>query len=425
MKKVVIVGSGPTGLAAALKLLGSGLKLSVTLVEKEPFSTGGLRNDCKMNFTWPIGFPDGYWTREQAEHYLAQAERDLEPRIMDQSNLEIYTKRAERLGVELLHIRQTHLGTDGGLELIKKIHERLLAMGAELALGEEVLRIDTDRKVAVTDKREIPWDLLVIAPGRKGFQFLQNCLVDMGIPYVDNVVDIGCRVETRIENYPVVHDYYDPKFLLPGRVRTFCTNSGAAHVVKEKYTDSDGRVWYSVNGHAWSGKRASNGLVNFAMLRTVNLTEPLASGHKFAEMLGVQAALLGNGQPIMQRVGDFRLGRRSRSEGFTGDLYDFEPTLKDASPGDVSLAMPAKILHAIWKGMKLLDTIVPGVLHPGTILYYPEIKMYANRPEFRDDWFQVRNGIYMAGDGAGTSRGITAAWASGLRVAEGILRDTL
>jgi hypothetical protein len=84
--------------------------------------------------------------------------------------------------------------------------------------------------------------------------------------------------------------------------------------------------------------------------------------------------------------------------------------------------MPAKILRAIWKSMKLLDTIIPGVMHPSTIMYYPEIKLYANKPEFKNDYFMVKDHIYFAGDGAGTSRGITVAWASGIRAAEGILR---
>jgi uncharacterized FAD-dependent dehydrogenase len=82
--------------------------------------------------------------------------------------------------------------------------------------------------------------------------------------------------------------------------------------------------------------------------------------------------------------------------------------------------MPAKILRSIWKSMKLLDTIVPGVLHPSTVMYWPEIKLYANRPRFIDDSFQAAPGIWLIGDGAGTSRGITAAWASGIRAARGI-----
>ena len=122
----------------------------------------------------------------------------------------------------------------------------------------------------------------------------------------------------------------------------------------------------------------------------------------------------------MQRVGDFRMGKRSKVDSFTGDLYDFEPTLKSCIPGDIGLATPAKILRVIWAAMKLLDTIVPGVLHPSTIIYYPEIKLYANKPAFVDNYFRVAGNVYMVGDGAGTSRGITAAWASGIRAAEGI-----
>ena len=138
-------------------------------------------------------------------------------------------------------------------------------------------------------------------------------------------------------------------------------------------------------------------------------------------MLGLQAILMGGGEPIMQRVGDFRLGKRSTKETFNEDLYNFEPSLPSCTPGDISLSMPARIMRSIWRSMKLLDTIVPGILHPSTIMYYPEIKLYANKPQFIDPYFQVKTGIYMIGDGAGTSRGITAAWTSGIRAAKGIL----
>jgi uncharacterized FAD-dependent dehydrogenase len=244
---------------------------------------------------------------------------------------------------------------------------------------------------------------------------------ETGIAYRDNVVDIGIRVETKAERYPIVRDYYDPKFMFAKKTRTFCTNSRSAHVVQEKYGSPETGIWYSVNGHAWSSSRPENGLANFAMLKTVTLTAPLASGQAYARMLGLQAALLGGGRPIMQRVGDFRLGKRSFAESFSGDLYDFEPTLPSCTPGDIALAAPGKILDAIWKAMKQLDSIVPGVLHPSTIMYYPEIKLYANRPAFVDRHLRAADHLYLVGDGAGTSRGITAAWASGLRAADGIL----
>ena len=251
---------------------------------------------------------------------------------------------------------------------------------------------------------------------------LQNPASYSAIDSLSFILDVGIRVETRIERYPIVKDYYDPKFYFPEKVRTFCTNSGNAHVVKEKYVTERGDVWYSVNGHAYAPDAAkNNGLVNFAILKTVRFTEPLASGQEFAEHLGVMAALMGGGRPLMQRVGDFRMGKRSKVATFNGDLYDFEPSLRDCCPSDISLAMPSKILRYIWSGMKKLDTIIPGILHPSTIMYYPEIKLYANKPEYKDQHFQVAPGVFFAGDGAGTSRGITGAWASGIRASEGMM----
>lgn len=425
----VIIGSGPAGLGAAFELLSRRPGSGVLMIEKSEVSTGGLRNDCKMNFSWPIGFPGDVWEQERAESYLGRVISFLEPDILKKHNLEIYNQRAARLGVELIDIRQTHLGTDGGLELIKSLMARFTSMGGEWATAEEMTGFNAPPDGASiciqTTHREICCKNLVLAPGRGGFRFLQTLMDDLGIPYIDHIVDVGVRVELREERYPIVRDYYDPKFLFPRRVRTFCTNSRCAYVVRERYESSNGQPYFSVNGHAWSEKREPNGLANFAMLKTVRLTEPLASGQDYAEMLGLQAMLLGGGKPLMQRIGDFRLGKRSTADSFNRDLYDFEPTLKGCTPGDVSLSMPAKILREIWKSMKSLDTIIPGVLHPSTIIYYPEIKLYANKPTFRDNYFQVLDNIYMIGDGAGTSRGITAAWASGIRAADGILATAL
>ena len=421
---VVVVGTGPAGLGVAFELLGQKPSLRIVLLDKLQVSSGGLRNDCKMNFTWPIGFPLECWDETRGNFYLQRVEDFLQPTIMKKNNIEIYAKRAEKIGVKLLDVRQAHLGTDGGLALIKNLTARLREMGAEISLGEEMLSVEQASKTVVTDKRTLHYDSLVVAPGRGGFAFLQRLMKDLNVEYHDNIVDIGIRIETREEHYPIVHDYYDPKFLFPKKTRTFCTNSRSAHVVQERYGDKKTGYWYSVNGHSWSERHPPNGLVNFAILKTVTLTQPLASGHEYAQMLGRMAALLGGGRPIMQRIGDFRLGKRSFADSFTGDLYDFHPTLPSCTTGDIGLCMPAKTMRAIWNALKLLDTIVPGVMHPSTIMYYPEIKLYANRPAFIDEFFQVLPGIYFAGDGAGTSRGITAAWASGLRVADGILKSS-
>ncbi|CEM62994.1 pyridine nucleotide-disulfide oxidoreductase [Treponema phagedenis] len=418
----IIVGTGPAGLAAAFALLEKKPAISILLIDKAKISSGGLRNDCKMNFTYPIGFPIEYWNEETANRYLEQTEKFLEPDILPRTNIEVYQKRAERIGVKLLSIRQSHLGTDGGVKLIKELLDRLANAKVEVSLEEALVSIDKQKKIANTSKRTTTYDSLIVAPGRKGFDFLRNFMKANEIPYTDNSIDVGVRVETKIEHYPIVEDYYDPKFLFPEKTRTFCTNSGAASVVQEKYTAANGQTYYSVNGHAYSNKRESNGLVNFAMLRTVNFTQPLASGQDYAEFLASLVMLTGGGHPIMQRIGDFRLGKRSTKEGLNGDLFHFTPSLASCTPGDITLAMPAKFLHSIWKALKKLDNIVPGILHPSTVLYYPEIKLYANKPLFKNNYFMADEDIYLIGDGAGTSRGITGAWASGIRAADGILQ---
>ncbi|MBK5199920.1 MAG: FAD-dependent oxidoreductase [Spirochaetaceae bacterium] len=422
---IIIVGSGPAGMGCAFTILKEKPSLKILILDKNKYSTGGMRNDCKMNFTYPIGFPLEYWEKDMANSYLEEVTDFFKPNILEKRNIERYQKRASRLGCQLISIKQTHLGTDGGLLLIKDLLKRLDENGVELALEEEMLSIDQDNHNISTNKRVIKYDKILIAPGRQGFHFLQETMKTLNVPYIDNIVDIGVRIETKVEHYSIVKDYYDPKFYFPEKVRTFCTNSGRAHVVKEKYTTARGDIWYSVNGHAYSNNLNSeeqSNLVNFAILKTVKLTAPLASGQQYAENLGVNAYQLGGGQPLMQRVGDFRLGSRSHKETFNDDPYNFKPSLEGCTPSDISLAMPAKILRGIWKAMKDLDTIVPGILHPSTIMYYPEIKLYANKPTYLDDYFKVAGDIYFAGDGAGTSRGITGAWASGIRVARGMIK---
>ncbi len=409
----VIIGSGPAGLGAAFYLARNS-RLKILIIEKRTISSGGLRNDCKQNYTYPVGFPEELWNEDEAVRLLGIVERELKPDFMDSHNIEVYRKRAEKLGVKLLDIKQAHVGTDNAVKLIKKLTAELEKLGVSFSFREEALSLDGNR--LITNKRSIEFENIIVAPGRAGFAFLQRWMDELGVDYVDNVVDIGIRLEMREENYPIVRDYYDPKFIFPNKTRTFCTNSGAAYVVKEKY---DG--YYSVNGHSFSANRKRNGLVNFAVLRTIRLTDPIRSGQEYAAILGKAAMQVGGGNPIMQRIGDFRMGKRSKLSNFNEDLYDFEPTLY-VTPGDIALTCPAKILREIWSSLKKLDTIIPGVLHPSTIVYYPEIKMYANRPIFIDKFFAVREGVYFIGDGAGTSRGITAAWASGIRAAEGILK---
>jgi len=415
---IIIVGTGPAGLGAAFHLTDVSPSLSILMIDREKICSGGLLNDCKQNYTYPIGFVVQNWTREEAERLLPRVEQCLRPVIKEKQNLEVYRRRAERIGVTLLDVRQAHVGTDRSRELIRRLLDELAGRGVHFALEREVTDVFDDSSgpgVVVEGTETARGGNVIVAPGRKGFSFLQQVMERMGIDYIDNEVDVGIRLETTIDNYPIVKDYYDPKFLFPERVRTFCTNSGHARVVLERY-----QGFSLVNGHALSEEHEGNNLVNFALLKTIGLKDPVRSGQQMAVFLGRLANEIGGGKPLMQRVGDFRMEKRSTAETFNEDLYSFPPSCP-VTAGDLGLAVPAKIMRHIWAAMKKLDTIIPGILHPSTIMYYPEIKMYANKPSFRDRHFRVSENVYMVGDGAGTSRGITAAWASGIRAAEGIL----
>jgi hypothetical protein len=418
---IIIVGTGPAGLGAAFQLSEVSPPLSVLMIDRERVCSGGLLNDCKQNYTYPIGFAADSWTREEAERLLPMVESVLQPVIKDKHNLEVYQRRAERLGVTLLDIRQAHVGTNRSRVLIQRLLDELTGRGVRFMQEREVTDVFDEAGgpgVVIAGGETLRARKVIVAPGRKGFSFLQQVMERMGITYIDNVVDVGVRVETRLDNYPIVKDYYDPKFHFPDGVRTFCTNSGLARVVLERY-----HGFSLVNGHALSEDQAGNNLVNFALLKTIGLKAPVRSGQQMAVFLATLANEIGGGKPLMQRVGDFRLGKRSTSETFNEDLYDFPPSCP-VTAGDLGLAVPAKIMRHIWAALKKLDTIVPGVLHPSTIMYYPEIKMYANKPAFLDRNFRVSTNVYMVGDGAGTSRGITGAWASGIRAAEGILQGS-
>lgn len=415
---VVIIGSGPAGLGAAFQLVDQKNSLKILMLDKERICSGGLLNDCKQNYTYPIGFTEEYWTAKEAERMLEITEHHLKPNFLSKTDLEKYQKRAEKVSSKLINIKQSHVGTDKSKYLINALLDILKNKGVEVRLKTEAKHdVDAKRKVLYLENgTSINYGKLILAPGRKGFSFLQDVMNHLDIKYIDNTLDVGIRVETKLENYSIVNDYYDPKFYFPGKVRTFCTNSGYALVVKENY-----KHFNLVNGHALSSEKGKNGLVNFAILKSIGLEAPVRSGQQMAVFLARLANEIGGGKPLMQRVGDFRAGKRSRTETFNLDLYDFGATC-DCCAGDLALAVPSKIMRNIWASMKLLDTIMPGLLHPSTIMYYPEIKMYANKPFFIDEHFAATEDIYLIGDGAGTSRGITGAWASGIRAAEGILK---
>src|SRR5512138_2883750 len=122
---IIIVGTGPAGLGAAFHLTDHSPALSILMIDQEKICSGGLLNDCKQNYTYPIGFAMDNWTKEEAERLLPLVESCLQPDIKEKQNLALYQRRAERIGVTLLDVRQAHVGTDRSRELIQRLRTEL------------------------------------------------------------------------------------------------------------------------------------------------------------------------------------------------------------------------------------------------------------------------------------------------------------
>lgn len=193
---VVIIGSGPAGLGAAFKLAESS-KLRILMLDKEKICSGGLLNDCKQNYTYPIGFTEEYWDKEDADKYLAEVERHLKPKILPKENLEVYERRAEKVGVKLVNIKQAHVGTDKSKDLIKGLISNLKDMGVTVDLEAEVLvESSNERELTYIIKgveHKVSANFVIYGPGRKGFSFLQETMKKMDVSYVDNIIDVGIR----------------------------------------------------------------------------------------------------------------------------------------------------------------------------------------------------------------------------------------
>ena len=215
---------------------------------------------------------------------------------------------------------------------------------------------------------------------------------------------------------PVTRINRDPKFHIRTKryddfARTFCTNE-RGFVVKEVYDDFIG-----VNGHSLREKKSEN--TNFAFLVKVELTEPVENTTRYGRSIAKLATTIGGGKPIIQRMGDLRRGRRSTWERINRNLV--KNTLKDVTPGDISMALPHRITMDIIEGLAKLDEIIPGVAADSTLLYAPEIKFYAMRMKVDKNMETSVSNLFAAGDGAGLSRDIVNAAATGMLAARGIL----
>jgi len=212
---------------------------------------------------------------------------------------------------------------------------------------------------------------------------------------------------------------YDAKFRLRTRtyddmVRTFCTNP-RGFVVKEDYDE-----FVLVNGHAENKKKTEN--TNFALLVHIELTDPVEDTTEYGRAIAKLATTIGGGRPILQRLKDLDQGRRSTGERIR--RVPIHPTLSEYTPGDISMALPQRVVTDILEGIERLDRIMPGLAADSTLIYAPEIKFYDTRYRVQAGMETELPGFYVAGDASGHSRGIVFAAVTGILAARHIKSET-
>ncbi|MCQ2742715.1 MAG: NAD(P)/FAD-dependent oxidoreductase [Bacilli bacterium] len=339
------------------------------------------------------------------------------PKILD------IERRAYSAGLKLLRSKVRHLGTEENLKILTKIANDLskkVDMRFATKVDDLVIENGAVKGVILSNGEKVYGDKVVLAVGREGGKWLSEKMERLGIEMKQNRVDIGVRVECPdIIMAEINENLYEGKFIyrtsLGTTVRTFCSNPGG-HVVVENY---EGVV--NVNGHSYSDPKLSSNNTNFALLVTLHFEEPFKKPNEYAMKVSSLANQLSCGTVLVQRYGDILKGRRSTEkrieEGFV------RPTLKEAVPGDLSLCLPQRVMQSIVEMIQALDHITPGIATEHTLLYGVEAKYYSSHPEITNDLeVTAINNLYVGGDGAGLTRGLAQAAASGVYIARNILK---
>lgn len=325
-------------------------------------------------------------------------------------------------GLLLLRAKVRHLGTDQNLLILTHIFDYLVEKKVDFRFCtkvEDVLVKDGKAQgVVLEDGTAISSHDVVMAVGREGSTFLKKTLEKHGVPFVNNRVDIGVRVETSDIVMQDINKYlYEGKFLYTTSqgtlVRTFCSNP-SGHVVIE---NDDGVIL--ANGHSYADPKLGSENTNFALLVSHKFSEPFSDPNQFAKDVASLANRLSCGSVIVQKYGDLKRGRRSTPERIHKGFI--RPTLPEAVPGDLGLCLPYKTLKSIIDMIEALDYVTPGLANEHTLLYGVEAKFYSARPKLDPALMSPIENLYCGGDGAGVTRGLAQAGASGLLIAESIL----
>lgn len=456
---MIIVGTGPAGIFAALELAGRCKNLRVLLLEKGhdlpgrvcPSRERGIAckhcSSCSTIHGWggAGAFSDGKLTLSSEvggmlgdflEPSLLQELIDYVDKVYlyfgapsqvyglgREKDMEEIRRRAIAADLKLVPAPLRHLGTDRTREVLQRMKDNLTQAGVEVRTDTLAVSILSNghqvRGVTTSDGEEIEADFVVAAPGRQGSDWLAREAERLGLTMSVNAVDIGVRVElpaTVMESLTSV--IYEAKFIFysktfDDKVRTFCMNPYGEVVIE----NNDGVT--TVNGHSYANQKTPN--TNFALLVSKTFTEPFRDPIAYGRYVASLANLLGGGV-IVQRLGDLMAGRRSTWERMNKGLV--VPTLQNATPGDLSLVFPYRHLSSLLEMLKALDKVAPGVASRHTLLYGVEAKFYSSRLSLNPLLETQLSNLYAAGDGAGITRGLTQASVTGVLAARGILLKT-
>jgi uncharacterized FAD-dependent dehydrogenase len=453
---VIIIGSGPAGIFAALELTrASGL--SVLLIEKGKDLTericpsrdtgkpcisctpcnlvcglggAGAFSDGKLTLTPEVGG----WLKD----YLGISRTEILLKYIDSiytrfgapdkmfgvgEEIEKLRKKAILSDLKLVTVPLRHMGTENCYSVLKSMREtlnshvdvKLKTMASRINVGDgRVKGIKTE------DGTVYNCDYLIVAPGREGADWLSREAQRLNLTMYNNPVDVGVRVEvpkTVTENltsvlYEAKLEYVSKSF--DDRIRTFCMCPGG-EVTMENSGGTDPVV--TVNGHSYAGRCTAN--TNFAILVSTDFTKPFHEPIAYGKYIARLANILSGGI-LVQRLGDLTSGHRTNQTRLGKGLV--QPTLKSATPGDLSFVVPYRHLKGIIEMLQAMDNLCPGIASRHTLLYGVEVKFYSLRPQLSSVLeTEIRN-LFAAGDGAGVSRGLSLASASGVVAAREILR---
>lgn len=452
---VIIVGAGPGGIFTAYELTKLAPKLDIAVfeagnsLEKRVCPIDGVRvKSCVHCPTCAImngfggagAFSDGKYniTNEfggNLHEYIGRDEATELMRYVDSINMELggagsklystantdIKKLCMRNKLHLLEAEVRHLGTDKNYVVLKNVFD-ILKDKVEFFFKTPVVNIERAEEgfVVNTASESFSCEKCVISVGRSGSKWMESICRELDIGTSSNRVDIGARVELPAEVFAHLTDeLYESKIVYRTEkygdlVRTFCMNPHGA-VVNE---NTNGII--TVNGHSYEDPALHTANTNFALLVSKHFTEPFNDSTAYAENIAKLSNMLGGGV-MLQRFGDLINGRRSTpkriAESFTA------PTLA-ATPGDLSLVMPKRILDGIIEMIYALDKIAPGTANDDTLLYGVEVKFYNMQVDIDRNLETRYKGLYVIGDGSGVTHSLSHASASGVYVARHIAQKS-